>query len=182
MDARNAAVLDEREDFAGRVKFHVPLQVMEADFSHLTFSKPEQVDRFYDEVDRQIGTTGERWYFLVNYEDCLIEPSAWHQFAARGKTANITYSLGTARFAATSKTRQTIRERAKSEQFRSNLFETREEALIALAEMRRRHRGLDKGSRAAPGRATDIILSVENVCLSFGGDRKSTRLNSSHRL
>jgi branched-chain amino acid transport system ATP-binding protein len=156
-------------DFAERIKFIETLQIMEVDLSHVTFSHPELVHQFYDEVDRQVQRTGGRWYFLVNYEDCVVAPEAWNDFAARGKQANISYSDGTVRFGATEATRQTIRKRAEAERFRSNLYKTRDEALIAISVMRRRHQSQERSSRIIPGRAADIILSVENVSLQFGG-------------
>jgi branched-chain amino acid transport system ATP-binding protein len=156
-------------DFASRIKFHEPLQIMEVDFSELTFATKEKVHQFYDEVDRLVQKTGERWYFLVNYQGCVIRTEAWDDFAARGKQANVNYSKGTVRVGATEETRQTIRERAKVERFRSNLYKTREEALVALADMRRRHQSSDSNSRVTPGRTADVILRVEDVSLSFGG-------------
>jgi hypothetical protein len=53
----------------------------------------------------------------------------------RGKHSNVTsVSLGTARIGTSKETRETIRERAKRDQFRANLFETRDQALLALVE------------------------------------------------
>jgi branched-chain amino acid transport system ATP-binding protein len=155
-------------DFASRIKFHQSLQVMEVDFSHVSFAGADQVHRFYDEVDRLVPKTGARWYLLVNYEGCVIAPEAWDHFAARGKQANIDYSQGTVRFGASDETRQTLRGRARTDRFRSNMYKTRGEALAAIAVMRRRHETGMRTSRAAAG-ASDIILKVENVSLRFGG-------------
>jgi hypothetical protein len=77
-----------------RIIFHDTLEVMEADFSHMTFATREQIDEFYDEVDRQLEGSKRRWYFLVNYIGCVIQPEVWEHFAARGKHSNITYGLG----------------------------------------------------------------------------------------
>jgi ABC-type multidrug transport system fused ATPase/permease subunit len=156
-------------DFASRIKFNSVLQFMEVDLSQVLFANKELVHQFYDEVDRQMAKAGGRWYFLVNYENCVVVPEAWDEFAARGKEANLKYSNGTVRFGATEETRTTIRKRAEAERFRSNLYETRDEALAILAIMRRRHHFLGRGSRLDPGRAADILLKVENVSLRFGG-------------
>ena len=51
----------------------------------MTFSTKEEIDAFYDEVDRQLAASGRRWYFLVNYIECVIGPDVWGQFASRGK-------------------------------------------------------------------------------------------------
>lgn len=38
-----------------RISFANSLEIMEVDFSRLSFTSKEQVDEFYDEVDRQLG-------------------------------------------------------------------------------------------------------------------------------
>ncbi len=123
-----------------RIIFHDTLEVMEVDFSHMTFATREQIDEFYDEVDRQLEDAKRRWYFLVNYIGCVIQPEVWKHFAARGKHANITYGLGTVRIGATDETRETIREKAKTDKFRANLYATRDEAFSALTDMQRRRK------------------------------------------
>src|SRR3990172_1982726 len=101
----------DQTDFSGRLTFHNSLQAAEVDLSRITFDSKEQVDRIYDEIDRTLAATGQRWYFLVNYHDCVITEEAWTDFAARGKNSNITYGLGTVRIGAAERTRDTIRER-----------------------------------------------------------------------
>jgi branched-chain amino acid transport system ATP-binding protein len=147
-----------------RITFLGPLETMEVDFSGLSFTSKEQIDEFYDEVDRRLEASGRRWFFLVNYIDCVIAPEVWNDFAARGKHSNITFGLGTVRVGASEATRDTIREQAKQEKFRSNLFENRDEALLALGEMRKRR----ETPAAGPAEA---LLRVENVHLNFGGVR-----------
>ena len=145
-----------------RIIFHDTLEVMEVDFSHMTFATREQIDKFYDEVDRRLEDSKRRWYFLVNYIGCVIQPEIWKQFAARGKHANITYGLGTVRIGATDDIRDTIREKARTDKFRANLYSTRDEAFAALGDMRRRRKitGVD---------VSETYLSVKDVHLNFGG-------------
>jgi branched-chain amino acid transport system ATP-binding protein len=159
----------EAIDFAKRITFNAALQVMEIDLSNVVFAHRDLVRQFYDEVDRQMERTGGRWYFLINYEKCVVVPDAWDDFALRGKATNLKYSNGTARFGATEDTRTTIRKRAEAERFRSNLYESRDEALAVLADMRRRHQALGRGSRRDPGRPADILLKIDNISLRFGG-------------
>ena len=148
--------------FGERLKFHETIETMEVDFSGMTFETDADVDPVYDEIDRRAGATGRRWYFLVNYTDCVITPGAWDRFAARGKHANVAYGLGTVRVGASAQTREAIREDAGRAMFRANIFETRDQALFALGEMRKR--------RALAGEeAIDAYLRVEDVHLSFGG-------------
>ena len=45
--------------FADRIKFLKDDQVMDVDFSSLTFESSGPVNDFYDEVDRRIAETGE---------------------------------------------------------------------------------------------------------------------------
>ncbi|MEO0990970.1 MAG: hypothetical protein AAFX00_08485, partial [Pseudomonadota bacterium] len=60
----------------------------------------------------------------------------WVQYAARGKTLNEAWSLGSVRYAAGSETEADIRLRAESQGFRPNIRNTREEALERIAEMK----------------------------------------------
>jgi branched-chain amino acid transport system ATP-binding protein len=150
-----------------RIIFHDAIDAMEVDFAEMTFSGPTDVDAFYDEVDRVLAATGRRWYFLIVYEGCVITPAAWERFAARGKQTNVAHGLGTVRVGASEQTRKAIREDAGREMFRANMFGTRDQAMLALGEMRKRK--LDHGA-AAEG----AFLRVENIHLRFGGVRAIT--------
>src|SRR6266545_4904062 len=97
--------------FAGRIKIIDALEVLDVDFSNMTFTTEAEVDAFYDEVDRLLEASKRRWYFLVNYTNCTIADEVWNHFGDRGKHSNVTYGLGTVRFGVSPLTRQTIRER-----------------------------------------------------------------------
>ena len=147
---------------AERITFHEGREILEVDFSGMAFRGAADVDAFYDEVEARLGETGSRWYFLVNYERCEIAPEAWAAFAERGKRANITHGLGAARFGVNVEVRESIRSHARSAQFRANLFESRDAALLALADMRKRH-------QTAGAASAESFLKVEDVLLRFGG-------------
>jgi len=148
--------------FSGRIKILEGLEVLDVDFSNMKFTTGEEIDAFYDEVDRLLEATGRRWYFLVNYTNCTITDEAWDHFGDRGKHSNVTYGLGTVRFGMSASARQAIRERAMLAQFRANVFETREEALMAVGELRRRHE-----VTGVP--TAESLLRVQDVSVSFGG-------------
>ena len=150
-----------------RVTFHDSIETMEVDFSDMTLTHPPEVDAFYDEVDRRMAGTGRRWYFLVIYTNCVIAPEAWDRFAERGKNTNVSYGLGTVRVGATAQTRDTIRERAGLELFRANIYNTRDQAMLALGEMRKRQRDTQHS-------VEDTFLRVDNVSLRFGGVKAIT--------
>ena len=123
-------------DYDKRIVFHRDEQIMEVDFSNLTFDVSKPVNDFYDEIDRRIEESGQRWFFLVNYLNCQIMPEAWIVFAHRGKKANLACSLGSARFAASDTTSEAILESSKQERFDPNLFESRKSAVAHLRELR----------------------------------------------
>ena len=123
-------------NYAERITFHPDLQVMEVDFSDVTFNVSKPVNAYYDELDSQIAATGQKWFFLVNYHNCTIMPEAWIAFAHRGKLLNLGYSLGSARFSASSDTSETILEKSQKENFDPNLFSSRQEALDYLQGLR----------------------------------------------
>ena len=121
---------------ANRITFHPDDQIMEVDFSDLVFNKSGPVNDFYDEVDRLVTETGQKWYFLVNYRNLKIMLEASITFAHRGKKANIAYSLGSARYAVPEDVSESIKERAQFEHFDPNLFASRDTALNHLRELR----------------------------------------------
>ena len=153
-----------------RITFHDANETMEVDFSSMTFADVAEVDAIYDEIDRRLTATGQRWFFLVLYTDCVIAPEAWDRFAARGKSANVNHGRGSVRVDAKEETREAIRERAGKESFRSNIYNTRDQALLALGEMRKRQRDLAKG-------ADEVFLRVDNVSLRFGGVKAITEIS-----
>ena len=123
--------------FENCVTFHTEIQVMEVDFLNVTFDISSTVHQAYDVIDRKVHETGKRWFFLVNYLNCKIMSEAWIAFAYRDKKLNLSYSLGSARYAASSDTAEEILESARQENFDPNLFRTREDALAHLAQLRR---------------------------------------------
>ena len=125
------------DEFRRRVTFHADAAIMEADFSNITFEHSRDVDDCYDVLEEVIGATGRKWYFLVNYENTKIFSQAWIQYAARGKTLNEAFSLGSVRYAPGSETETDIRLRAETGGFRPNIRNTRDEALERIAEMKR---------------------------------------------
>ncbi len=147
---------------ANRFKFNEALEVLDVDWSHVTLTTNGQVDEFFDAVDRALEATGRRWYFLIDYTGCTIAPDVWDYFAARGRQANTTHGLGSVRYGATPTVRETIRARAMLAQFRANMFDTREEALVALGELRKRH----EVTGAVPAEA---LLAVQDLHVRFGG-------------
>ena len=122
--------------FSNRIHFYPDLEVMEVDFSDLTFDTSPMVDEFYDELHRRIEETGRNWYFLVNYLNCRIFELAWIRFAQRGKRLNLAHSLGSVRYAVHEDLGQTIESSAKVEKFDPNLFESRGDALAEIERMR----------------------------------------------
>lgn len=119
-----------------RLKFHELLDVMDVDFSHFAFSSNDDVNAVYDFIEARIAETKQRWYFLVNYEECRIDSGTWFQFALRGKDLNNASSLGSVRYSPPKSTGTEIRKRSEQEKFDSNLFDTRDEALVRIAQMR----------------------------------------------
>lgn len=123
--------------FDDRIIFHADLQIMEADFSDLAFERSRDVDGFYDVLEEKLAETGRRWYFLVNYRNCTIEPEAWMAFANRGKRANLAYSNGSVRFDTSRETEASILQDAKREDFEPNLFSNRDDAIKRILDMQR---------------------------------------------
>lgn len=119
-----------------RISFHDDLQIMEADFSHLTFDGSRMVNLFYDRLEARIAATGEPlWFFLVNLNGTRIDPPAWTAYSRRGRALNHAHSMGSVRFDASEDTRRQIERAANTEAFDPNLFLDRDAALARLAEL-----------------------------------------------
>ncbi len=125
-----------RADFEPRVAFLDDDEIMEIDLSGLKLHHTRDVDDLIDYLQERIEATGRRWYFLINYNNCHIDPAAWVQWAKRGKELNVGGSLGTVRYEAGSETEADIRLRAETQGFRPNIRNTREEALERIDEMK----------------------------------------------
>ncbi|MEC3860864.1 hypothetical protein VK792_06170 [Mesobacterium sp. TK19101] len=123
-------------DFVRRISFDDAESIMDVDFSYFTFYTSKDVNDFYDHIEERITETGRKWFFLINYNGCRIEPAAWVSFAHRGKSLNIAASLGSVRYATGSETEADIRLRAETQDFRPNIRNTREEALARITEMK----------------------------------------------
>lgn len=128
------------ETFRERIAFDTDSDIMEVDFSGITFEHSRDVDDCYDEIDRLVEATGRKWYFLVNYDQTRIFSQAWIQYAARGKALNEAWSLGSVRYAPGSETETDIRLRAETGGFRPNIRNTRSEAIDRIDEMKREAR------------------------------------------
>ena len=122
--------------YRDRIIFHKELQIMEADFTNLTFDSSRMVDEYYDEIERQMANQGPKWYFLVNYKNCRILELAWIRFAQRGKRLNLAHSIGSVRFAVADDVVDSIEAKAKSEHFDPNLFPSRDKAMAAIEAMK----------------------------------------------
>lgn len=123
-------------DFAARTSFHVDEDIMEVDFSDVTFEYSRTVNAFYDHLDAAARETGRKWFFLVNYLNTKIMAEAWIAFHYRGKLLNLSYSLGSVRFSADDETRAAILVRSEAEEFDPNLFASRKAAVAHLRKLR----------------------------------------------
>lgn len=123
-------------EFRNRIRFLEDDQIMEVDFSNITFAHSRDVNDCYDEIGALVEATGCKWYFLVNYDKTRIFSEAWIQYAARGKALNEAFSLGSVRYAPDSETETDIRLRAESGGFRPNIRNTRALALERIAELK----------------------------------------------
>jgi hypothetical protein len=84
--------------YAARITVLEDLDVIEVDFSELSFHDSNSVNDFYDVLDMIVGATDRDWYFAINIRDCSVWPEAWIAFAHRGKKLKEACSLGTVRY------------------------------------------------------------------------------------
>lgn len=108
-------------------------QIVEIDFSGLSFETSADVNAFYDYVETRIADTGEeQWFFMVNTRDYRVQRDAWFAFTRRGRDLSQAHGMKTVRYDSDPATLKQI-ERAKgTERANPNLFGSRGEALDHL--------------------------------------------------
>jgi hypothetical protein len=124
------------DDLKWCIEFKPDEEIMYVNFSNMSFEHSRDVDDVYDFIEDQIGQTGRKWYFVINYEGTRIQSPAWVQYAARGKKLNQESSLGSVRYAPGSETETDIRLRAESQGFRPNIRNTLGEAMQLIDELK----------------------------------------------
>lgn len=129
-----------------RITFLDDVQIMEVDFSGVTFKDSAQVDVIYDQITVHIKQTRRQWYFLVNYLNCEVRPEALLAWENRGGRLNLGYSLGSVRFNAINQMGVELSRRAREDPIYSIVVDTRELGLESIAKMR--DRMLAKQARA----------------------------------
>lgn len=159
-----------------RIRFLDEREIMDVDFSDLTFETSADVNECYDFIEAKLADTGRKWFFLVNYRNCHINPDAWFAYAHRGKLLNKASSLGSVRYDADEATKTEIREKAAEEKFDANLFTSRVAALARVAEMREaRPKPRPKPKRAAPAPRVDY-----SARLAFDAEREIMEVDFSN--
>lgn len=124
---------EQASEMLARIRFLAEKNIVEIDFSNLTFQNAEMVNEFYDVLDAKVEATQHKWYFLVKDDGRSVWPEAWVAFAHRGKKVDKTYSLGMVHYTDCGNdvdTRISSVDPAGSDQCRS-----REEGLQRIAEM-----------------------------------------------
>ncbi len=127
---------DNYQAYADRVHVQGEMDMIEIDFSSFEFSSSKIVNDFYDVIEHIIDRTCKHWYFVVNFQDCSIWPEAWVAFAHRAKRINVTYSLGSVRYASSDDAEDDGQSEAQSDSQDPNLFHSREAALARIEEMK----------------------------------------------
>lgn len=124
-------------EYAGRIRFHDAIEVVEIDFSYFAFSSSKVVNDFHDVIEEEIEATGRDWYFVVNHRACSVWPEAWVAFAHRGKKVQVAHALGTVRYAAGSETDDAAAAGAQTHRTDPNMFPSRDLALAQVEALRR---------------------------------------------
>lgn len=117
--------------FEDHVRFFDDIDVVEIAFAGLEFRSSGTVNDFFDAVERLVGATGRRWYFLVSYGGYTVWPEAWIAFAHRGKRLSAAFSRGTARYDECADGGA-----ESSREFDPSIFSTRDAALARIERMK----------------------------------------------
>ena len=127
---------DQYRAYADRVDVLDEIDTIEIDFGDFEFTNSKIVNEFYDVIEWIIDQTGRDWYFVVNVKDYSVWPEAWVAFAHRGKRVNVTYALGTVRYACSENAEDDRHADTRSDSSDPNLFHSREAAFAKIEEMK----------------------------------------------
>ena len=123
-------------DIDDRIRFHDEDQILEVNLADLVIADTLQANALYDRLEERIAETGEPlWFFLIDYRNTRVDPSAWFAWSWRGKTLNLAHSMGTVRYDPSPETRAQIERAAGTEAFDPNLFVDRAAAIARLREL-----------------------------------------------
>jgi len=123
-------------DISDRVVFDHESQIMDVDFSNITFESSGQVDDIYDQIAELLKRTKQQWYFLIDYQNCQIHFEALIAWENRGKRLNLGYSLGSVRYHASEAAQAELVRRATDDRYYANLANSRGEALQQVLTMK----------------------------------------------
>ena len=112
---------------------HDDTGIMEIEFSGLVFKNSKSVNDVFDAIEERVHQSGQRWYFIINMEDCSIWPEAWVAFAHRGKKLKVKSSHGIVRYQSAD-AGTTVPGSANED-----LVASREAAMARIEEMRSAH-------------------------------------------
>src|SRR5215468_959158 len=121
-----------------RFIFDAEENILFIDFGGLRIETREQVDEMRRILRDIFEPHGKRAYAIVNYEDTEIAPEVMDYYGERIKELYDQYSLTTVRYSSSGLTRSALRYLGAAKDLESNIFTTREEAVRAIQELKRR--------------------------------------------
>jgi PAS domain S-box-containing protein len=122
-----------------RFIFDTEENILFIDFGGLRIETREQVDEMRRIMHDIFERHGKRAYGIVNYEDTEIAPEVMDYYGERIKELYDQYSLTTVRYSSSGLTRSVLRYLGAAKDLESNIFTTREEAVRAIQELKRRN-------------------------------------------
>ncbi|MCI4662200.1 MAG: hypothetical protein MRY63_10335 [Neomegalonema sp.] len=90
---------DIDRDIEARIRFEPAREMVEIDFSHLTFEGQADVNPFFDHLDWRLGQLSGRVWFVLDYTDLVISRRAHIVFGVRAERARSAHARGTIRYA-----------------------------------------------------------------------------------
>ena len=147
-----------------RLVFRREDETMEVDFTNLHLRSAEDVDNLYDDIEAAIAISGQnKWYFLVNYMNCVIDPAARPDHSRRGSRLNVAHSLGTVRFDASDHAKAEIAKRPNQVYIGDNFFTDRASAVAKIAQLRTDLPGVSQFGNISPSQYTvaDFVERIE---------------------
>jgi len=104
---------------------------------HWDLKTKEDVDQFYADYKRFFEGVGMKAYMISNIDDLMVHASVAEYYGETAKATVGEYLLGFARWGTNDVSRMTVRTSSLKAKLESNIFNTREEAIAYIEELKK---------------------------------------------
>lgn len=108
---------------------------------HWDIKTEADVDTFYEEHRKYFDQVGKKFYMISNIDDLRVHAAVAVYYGTTAKATVGHYLLGFARWGSNDVSRMTVRTSSLKADLESNIFNTREEAIAYIEDLKKKSSG-----------------------------------------